>query len=121
MGIEVNGRKTQHYANGTPAINAKFPDMGALVDYGHSKQLRMGWYLNGCACGEHGELGVEDAATLAEGEDAERTLMSRSQSAFPAEMRYSARERAMQTNSQVVGSWSNAVALQRTEQALDLL
>ena len=23
--------KTQHYANGTPAINAKFPDMAALV------------------------------------------------------------------------------------------
>ena len=56
MGVEVNGRKTQHYANGTPAINAKFPDMGALVAYGHSKQLRMGWYLNGCACGEHVEL-----------------------------------------------------------------
>lgn len=56
MGITVKGRKTQHYANGTPAINAKFPDMAGLVAYGHSKQLRMGWYLNGCACGEHVEL-----------------------------------------------------------------
>ena len=27
QGITVNGRKTQHYANGTPAINEKFPDM----------------------------------------------------------------------------------------------
>jgi hypothetical protein len=35
------------------AINAKFPDMAALVEYGHGKGLRMGWYLNGCACGEH--------------------------------------------------------------------
>ena len=35
------------------AINAKFPDMAALVEYGHGKELRMGWYLNGCACGEH--------------------------------------------------------------------
>ena len=27
QGVTVNGRKTQHYANGTPAINNKFPDM----------------------------------------------------------------------------------------------
>ena len=27
MGAVVDGRKTQHYANGTPAINNKFPDM----------------------------------------------------------------------------------------------
>eukprot|EP01052_Picozoa_sp_SAG31_P048099 SAG31_NODE_9912_length_1211_cov_1.392086_1_plen_143_part_01 len=56
QGVTVNGRKTQHYANGTPAINDKFPDMGALVEYGHAKKLRMGWYMNGCACGEHVEL-----------------------------------------------------------------
>jgi len=43
MGVTVSGRKTQHYANGTPAINAKFPDIGALVKYGHSKGLKMGW------------------------------------------------------------------------------
>ena len=23
-----------------------------LVRYGHSKGVHMGWYLNGCACGE---------------------------------------------------------------------
>ena len=39
--------RTQHYANGTPAINPKFPDMPALVKYGHSKGLTMGWYENG--------------------------------------------------------------------------
>lgn len=27
QGVTVKGRKTQHYANGTPAINEKFPDM----------------------------------------------------------------------------------------------
>ena len=32
QGVTVNGRKTQHYANGTPAINDKFLDMGALVE-----------------------------------------------------------------------------------------
>eukprot|EP01062_Namystynia_karyoxenos_P054558 TRINITY_DN449_c0_g4_i1.p1 TRINITY_DN449_c0_g4~~TRINITY_DN449_c0_g4_i1.p1 ORF type:complete len:439 (+),score=174.67 TRINITY_DN449_c0_g4_i1:73-1317(+) len=47
---------TQHTAEGTPVINSKFPDMKALVDYGHSKGLKMGWYLNGCACGEKVEL-----------------------------------------------------------------
>ena len=26
---------TQHYANGTPAVNAKFPDLASLVAYGH--------------------------------------------------------------------------------------
>jgi hypothetical protein len=49
---------TQHYANGTPAINSKFPDMPGLVTYGHSKGLTMGWYENGCACGEHVELPI---------------------------------------------------------------
>ena len=49
-GMGVNG--TQHYINGTPVINTKFPDMAGLVDYGHSKNLKMGWYENGCACGE---------------------------------------------------------------------
>lgn len=35
-GDGVNG--TQHYVNGTPAINThSFPDMKELVDYGHAK------------------------------------------------------------------------------------
>ena len=47
----------QHNADGTPMINVdKFPDLKGLVDYGHSKGVLMGWYLNGCACGEHVEL-----------------------------------------------------------------
>ena len=50
--------KTQHYANGTPAINPKFPDLQELVDYGHSKKLKMGFYQNGCACGEHKSLDI---------------------------------------------------------------
>ena len=33
-------------------INQKFPDMAGLVKYGHDKGLKMGWYENGCACGE---------------------------------------------------------------------
>lgn len=33
----------------------KFPDMKKLVNYGHSKNVKMGWYLNGCACGERKE------------------------------------------------------------------
>ena len=28
--------KSQHYANGTPAVNPKFPDLKELVDYGLS-------------------------------------------------------------------------------------
>ena len=47
----VNG--TQHDAEGNPVIDKKkFPDMAGLVKYGHSKHVRMGWYQNGCACGE---------------------------------------------------------------------
>lgn len=63
MGVnrtEKNGRtyRTQHYANGTPTINPKFPDMPGLVKYGHDKGVKMGWYENGCACGEHVELAI---------------------------------------------------------------
>merc|ERR1712185_344324 len=51
--------RTQHYANGTPAVDtAKFPDLKALVAYGHSKGVKMGFYLNGCACGEREELRI---------------------------------------------------------------
>ena len=49
----MNG--TQHYVNGTPVVNSKFPDLKALVDYGHAHKVKMGFYLNGCACGERHE------------------------------------------------------------------
>lgn len=42
---------TQHYLNGTPAVNQqKFPDMKGLVKYGHAHGLKMGFYYNGCGC-----------------------------------------------------------------------
>ena len=53
-GKGVNG--TQHDAAGLPVINAKFPDMAGLVKYGHDAGLKMGWYENGCACGERKAL-----------------------------------------------------------------
>ena len=53
-GKGVNG--TQHDAKGNPVVNAKFPDMAALVKYGHDAGLKMGWYENGCACGERKAL-----------------------------------------------------------------
>jgi alpha-galactosidase len=47
---------TQHDAQGNPMVDTKkFPDMGKLVEYGHSKDVKMGWYFNGCACGERQE------------------------------------------------------------------
>jgi alpha-galactosidase len=53
-GLGVNG--TQHYVNGTPAVNpTTFPDMKGLVDYGHSHGVKMGWYFNGCGCIEKTE------------------------------------------------------------------
>jgi len=53
-GQGVNG--TQHYVNGTPAANpVTFPDMQGLVDYSHSKGVKMGWYFNGCGCIEKRE------------------------------------------------------------------
>jgi hypothetical protein len=53
-GKGVNG--TQHDDKGNPVINGKFPDMGGLVSHGHARQLKVGWYLNGCACGERTAL-----------------------------------------------------------------
>ena len=47
----------------------KFPDLKQLVDYGHSKNVSMGWYLNGCACGERKERDLNyqgDVQRLAE-------------------------------------------------------
>eukprot|EP00928_Gymnodinium_smaydae_P087600 TRINITY_DN71845_c0_g1_i1.p1 TRINITY_DN71845_c0_g1~~TRINITY_DN71845_c0_g1_i1.p1 ORF type:complete len:546 (+),score=51.84 TRINITY_DN71845_c0_g1_i1:91-1728(+) len=44
---------SQHDAFGNPLINkSRFPDLRNLVDMGHERGLRMGWYLAGCACGE---------------------------------------------------------------------
>ena len=43
---------SQHYRNGTPAVNHKFPDLRQLVNYSHDRGVEMGWYQNGCACGE---------------------------------------------------------------------
>jgi alpha-galactosidase len=51
---QLNG--SQHDTNGMPLINAKFSNLTRLVQYGHRKGLSMGWYLNGCACGEKEEL-----------------------------------------------------------------
>jgi len=46
----------QHDSAGFPMINTdRFPDFKALVDYGHAAGIKMGWYLNGCACGEREE------------------------------------------------------------------
>ena len=52
-GCGLGFNATQHFANGTPAVNvSRFPDIRALVDYGHSKSLKMGFYFNGCGCGK---------------------------------------------------------------------
>jgi len=52
-GADPAGGMRQHDEAGFPLINVeRFPDMKRLVAYGHSKGVKMGWYLNGCACGE---------------------------------------------------------------------
>ena len=45
-GAGING-SVVHYANGTPAIGANFPDMAGLVRDARSKNVSMGWYFNG--------------------------------------------------------------------------
>eukprot|EP00658_Telonema_sp_P-2_P036208 TRINITY_DN26237_c0_g1_i1.p1 TRINITY_DN26237_c0_g1~~TRINITY_DN26237_c0_g1_i1.p1 ORF type:complete len:560 (+),score=92.76 TRINITY_DN26237_c0_g1_i1:54-1733(+) len=56
-GLGVNS--THHAADGQPIVNAsRFDDLGSLVEYGHSKGLEMGWYLNGCMCPETVENSV---------------------------------------------------------------
>ena len=55
-GADADHGQRQHDSAGFPLIDSgKFPDMKALVDYGHSRGVKMGWYLNGCACGERVE------------------------------------------------------------------
>ena len=46
--VHVNGTtKTAHDANGNNMIDTtKYPDMAALVKYGHGKGVRVGWSLN---------------------------------------------------------------------------
>ena len=47
---------TQHDAAGNPIINTtRFPDLASLVAAAHAEKLEIGWYLNGCACGETSE------------------------------------------------------------------
>lgn len=44
---------TQHNAAGDPMINplfGGFAGMKSLVEYGHSKNVSMGWYMAGCKC-----------------------------------------------------------------------
>ena len=51
-GAGVNG--SFNAADGTPLINKqRFPDLGGMCDYAHSKGLKCGWYLNNCICAEH--------------------------------------------------------------------
>ena len=45
----VNG--SFHDSAGNPIINtARFPSMKGMTDYGHSKGLKVGWYMNNCIC-----------------------------------------------------------------------
>lgn len=48
-------KNTYHTAEGVPVINpAKFPDMLAMTNFGHSLGLTVGWYGNNCGCSDHG-------------------------------------------------------------------
>jgi hypothetical protein len=43
-----------HDAQGNPILNlTSFPSMKDLVDYSHSKNMKMGWYANNCFCREN--------------------------------------------------------------------
>lgn len=47
------GEKGTFYdKTGKPIVNTStFPSLKAMTDYGHSKGLHVGWYLNNCICG----------------------------------------------------------------------
>jgi alpha-galactosidase len=50
-GEGANG--TQHDATGLPVTHTRsFPDLRRLTDRAHGRGLTVGWYQNGCACGE---------------------------------------------------------------------
>lgn len=66
-GAGVNG--TQHAADGTPTIDAAFPDTAKMVKNIHDlsppgQKLSAGWYLNGCKCGEHVEKEINYAGDI---------------------------------------------------------
>jgi len=43
--------KSFHAEDGTPLLDkTKFPDLKAMVDYGHAKGVLMGWYDGNCIC-----------------------------------------------------------------------
>lgn len=49
------GHCSWHDKDGNPLVRkSRFPDMKALVDFGHSLGLKVGTYLNTCICNEHG-------------------------------------------------------------------
>jgi len=49
------GHCSWHDKSGMPVVRKdRFPDMKALVDFGHSLGLKVGTYLNTCICNEHG-------------------------------------------------------------------
>lgn len=62
-GEGVNG--TQHDASGKPVIHTEaFNDTAAMVARAHAKHLTMGWYMNGCACGEPVEKAINYAGDV---------------------------------------------------------
>ena len=65
-----NSKKTYHASNGRPMINTElFPDMKALADFSHEREISLGWYQNVCGCMETEELlknYVGDVAALHE-------------------------------------------------------
>lgn len=63
-GQGVNG--TQHDAEGRPVVKLdRFPNISALVAHARRQGISMGWYLNGCACGERTELAQNYAGDIA--------------------------------------------------------
>lgn len=62
-GAGANG--TQHDAHGLPTINGtRFPSMKNMVDYGHGKNLKVGWYQNGCMCPEKQDMPLNYAGDI---------------------------------------------------------
>ena len=50
-GRSLDNHSSFHAPDGTPLVNkTKFPDVKAMVAYGHKKGVTMGWYDNNCMC-----------------------------------------------------------------------